>query len=226
MNVVKYTSQEDVKNLFDELIDKAKKGEQIQRLTQINDVCSKLFKQGSEPSVAAIVKILGNKGIQISTRTIYNKRKGTNPYPILIDAWIELAQSKKMGFSPSVESKHVSFTEHDLSGITDPVFQHKMKIILGQYESLKKQNVALREIQNLPLISPNMEAVNSSAPRLGVYEIEIISHFLNKLHPSLSFDEDGALIAKKPIKSGVYLSDPGLREALLDALGDSSLLNE
>ncbi|TNI88668.1 gamma-mobile-trio protein GmtX [Aeromonas sobria] len=225
MEIIKYTAQKDVETLLEKLMEKTKKSDQRQLLCHINEVCLKLAAQGSVPSISSVVKILGNKGIQVSKQSIYNKRKGENPYPILIEAWAELVGSKELGLPQSLDLKPLAFTESDLMGITDPVSQHKMKIILGQYESLKNQNIALREIQKLPLISLDMVSVESSMPTLDTYEREVISAFLKNLHPSLSFDKEGTLVSTKPIQIGTYLSEPGLQEALQKALGDTPLLN-
>ncbi len=225
MEIIKYTAQKDVETLLEKLMEKTKKSDQRQLLCHINEVCLKLAAQGSVPSISSVVKILGNKGIQVSKQSIYNKRKGENPYPILIEAWAELVGSKELGLPQSLDLKPLTFTENDLMGVTDPVAQHKMKIILGQYESLKNQNIALREIQKLPLISLDMANVGSAMSILDSYEREVISTFLKNLHPNLSFDKEGTLVSIKPIQIGTYLSEPGLQEALQKVLGDTPLIN-
>ncbi|MFB2889047.1 gamma-mobile-trio protein GmtX [Aeromonas veronii] len=208
-----------VEDLYQEL-SKNRKADQRKMLANIHEVCAKLVKQGSTPSAASVVKILGTQGYKISTRTIYNKRNGQNPYPILIDAWIEVLAAKKVKITETIDNGVIQIDEQDLAKISDPVLQHKMMIFIGQVRSLKAQNDALRNIEKLPVVSMEIGTTNLVATILSELNREVISNLLNQSNPSLSFNNDGCLIAKRPIPAGTVLSDPGLAEAL-EAILDS-----
>lgn len=99
-----------------------------------------------------------------------------------------------------------------------------MMIFIGQVRSLKAQNDALRNIEKLPVVSMEIGTTNLVATILSELNREVISNLLNQSNPSLSFNNDGCLIAKRPIPAGTVLSDPGLAEAL-EAILDSQDLD-
>ncbi|WFO49871.1 gamma-mobile-trio protein GmtX [Aeromonas veronii] len=210
-----------VEDLYHEL-SKNRKADQRKMLANIHEVCSKLVKQGSIPSAASVVKILGTQGYKISTRTIYNKRNGQNPYPILIDAWGDVLAAKKVKIAETLDTGTISIDEQDLAKISDPVLQHKMMIFIGQVRSLKAQNDALRNINKLPMVSIDMGMPSVIKSELGTLNLEVLENLLYQSNPNLSFDKDGCLVAKRPIPSGTVLSEPGLAEALEVVIGDKS----
>ncbi|HCH6203384.1 hypothetical protein ABRZ72_12510 [Vibrio vulnificus] len=248
MKEVDIFSKPDVQKLYDELYEDATKANVKATLSAINKACEKMVEVNAIPSVPAIVKALASKGMFVSERTIYNRREGKNPYPILIDGWIKVAQSKQLGISALVEattqnnsdtvvSSHQSnslITEEDLMKITDPVLRYKISVLYGQMTSLTKQNAALRGLRELPAVYPDYHSqpsttncdINPSQPtaQLDSLDVEILRNFLNGQNKQLYFDDEGVLYAARPIKTHTPISDPGFKEVIEKILPQKLLL--
>ncbi|ASG04264.1 gamma-mobile-trio protein GmtX [Vibrio anguillarum] len=220
MNKKTYTTELEVQSLYDLLAEQVTKSDTKKTVKAIHEICKKLVSNNSTPTVSTIVKLLGNQGIMISARTIYNRRSGKNPYPVLIDAWANFSEQKSAKVTVPIESGNQLITDNDLLKITDPVLRHKVMIMFGQHKSLTKENSRLREIRNLPLVSPDpisKESIQKLSPqtKLNAYDLEVIKKFLggNEIK-GLSFDEYGALMSIKAIKRDEILSEYGLKEVI------------
>ncbi|PHX07622.1 gamma-mobile-trio protein GmtX [Vibrio splendidus] len=228
-------TKKDVEDLYKSLEASTSRGAVKSTLKHVNEICSKMVEVKVTPTVAAVVKALASKGVIVSKRTIYNKRKGENPYPILIEAWGKVAHGQKLNFenvvrtatepnSQIIETKGL-FTDEDLLNIQDPVLRYKITVLYGQASSLKKQNSVLRKIRELPSINPDhqVEVIlnnekslsHTENNQLDKFDIEILSNFLkNQRAKGLEFDSTGALWASTAIRRGSILSDPGLKEVI------------
>ncbi|EGQ8152637.1 hypothetical protein NB525_12880 [Vibrio alginolyticus] len=233
-------SETDAQNTYNELFEAATKESVKTTLKNINEICEKMVAANAPPSVPAIVKALASKGVIISERSIYNRREGKNPYPILIDAWISVVQKKKLGIDAivksslkakpdtgiAIEKPNAFVTEQDLLKISDPVLRYKISVLYGHVTALNKQNIALRELRELPAIHPdyhtqpstkNLEEkrnIPTQTSHLDSLDVEILRNFLDGQHGQLYFDDEGALYAAKGLRSHTAISDPGLKEVL------------
>lgn len=208
-------------------------------LNHIHQVCSKMVEVNATPSVPSVVRALASKGIMVSEQTVYNKRQGKNPYPILIDGWIRVALGKRLNLDRVIKSSTEDkpydgnqkiettglITDEDLLKINDPVLRYKISVLFGQVASLKKQNSVLRELRELPVIHPEQQIPSlEEKPQLDKYDIEILNNFSNNRGSrGLEFDETGALLAITSIRRGAILSEPGLKQAIENALNQNSL---
>jgi len=213
-----------VSDLLNTLISQSKSKTSSDKLEKINTVCKGLIDNGASPSISNVVKHLNQEGVKISTRSIYNKREGGNPYRTLIDAWIECSTSmftqKKIKTKQPIENEFDFgiIDENDLSKISDPALRYRIMILVGEVKGLKSQLNIAREIENLPILksdSPTkmIDSDTSESIMLNPYEVDIISSLLSGTH-SLEYSQDGALSAKTSIKRGEMLSSPGLKDAL------------
>ncbi|GEA22192.1 hypothetical protein VH1807_contig00022-0139 [Vibrio harveyi] len=227
----------DIESIYKDLYEGATRESVKTALKDINEICSKMVQANATPSVPAIVKALASKGIMISERSIYNRRQGKNPYPLLIDAWTKVLQGKKLNFNNLVKSSTEPDTgiriaettglirDEDLLKISDPVLRYQVSVLLGQMKSLKKQNSVLRELRELPVVYPDNQT--SSLPKEGELnpdnkilqldklDTEILTNFLNGHGgKGLFFDDEGSLCSSKAIKGNSILSDPGLKAVI------------
>ncbi|MEZ8349142.1 hypothetical protein BCT19_04875 [Vibrio splendidus] len=239
MNNNKILTNNDVKALYQSLEERTTRGSVKAILKDINEVCSKMVEVNATPSVPTVISALASKGVIISAQTVHNRRHGKNPYPILIDAWIEVAHGKSLNFDKVVKSATEPqpdtgikvtettglITDEDLLKIQDPVLRYKISVLYGQANSLKKQNSMLREIRELPAIKPDhqVEVIlnnekslsHTENNQLDKFDLEILSNFLNNQGAKgLEFDNTGALWASKAIRRGTILSDPGLKDVI------------
>lgn len=230
----------DVEKLYEELFEKSARELVKSNLKRINEVCKKMVGVNATPSVPAIVKALASKGLIVSERSIYNRRGGKNPYPVLIDAWIKVAQGRQLDLKTVVKAStevhtetgiivdnpNAFITEEDLLKIPDPVLRYKISVLYGQMVSLTKQNAALRQLRELPAIYPDYDAQPSdqkieeqskaSAPssQINSLDVEILTNLLDGQSGHLYFDDEGALFAARAIRTHTAISDPGLKEVI------------
>ncbi len=231
-------SNNDVDKLYGELLENATREQVKTTLKSIHDICGKMVGVNASPSVPAVVKALASQGFIVSERSIYNRRGGKNPYPLLIDAWVKVAHGKKVGIEAVVKANNESlhdtgikvngpnsiFTEDDLMKISDPVLRYKISVLYGQMTSLTKQNAALRELRGLPAVYPDhiaqpsdrkIEAKpNLPSPQLNSLDVEILTNLLDGQGGQFYFDDEGTLYAGRPIRTRTALSDPGFKDAL------------
>lgn len=228
----------DAHKLYEELYKGVTRESVKTTLKDIHEICEKMVEANATPSVPAVVNALARKGILVSQRSVYNRRKGQNPYPILIDAWIKVVQGKHLGIEAvvkasseprpnagiTVKQSNAFITEEDLMKIADPVLRYKISVLYGQMTSLTKQNAALRELRELPAIHPDHQAQPSTknienkpsipSPHLDSLDVEILRNFLGGQNGQLYFDDEGVLYAAKGIRSHTPISDPGLKEVI------------
>lgn len=239
MNNSEILALEDVEAIYSSLLEHVTRQSVVTTLKGIHEVCSKMVSVNAMPSIPAVVKALANKGVIISEQTIYNKRQGRNPYPILIEAWIKVSMGKKLNLTGatfpqnaihlnskiSSQGKPSLITDEDLLKIQDPVIRYKVSVLYGQLTSLKKQNSALKELRGLPSIKLDEQNSTStqitglstelSEGQLDKYDIEILNNFINNQEiTGLTFDKVGALLAKKAIRRESILSDPGFKNVI------------
>ncbi|MGL6315689.1 hypothetical protein [Vibrio sp. WXL103] len=233
-------SIDDVENLFRELFEKATREQVKSNLKRINEVCKKMVEVNATPSVPAVVKVLASKGLIVSERSIYNRREGKNPYPILIDAWIKVAQGRQLGLKTLVKASteahaetaiivdnpNAFITEEDLLNISDPVLRYKISVLYGQMVSLTKQNAALRQLRELPAVYPDYNAqpsgqkiedqsnASDSSSQINSLDVEILTNLLDGQSGHLYFDDEGTLFAARAIRTHTAISDPGLKEVI------------
>ncbi|MCF7482582.1 hypothetical protein L3V31_12675 [Vibrio sp. J1-1] len=233
-------SNNDVEKLYEKLFENTSREQVKTNLKSIHDICEKMVGVNASPSVPAVVKALASKGIIVSERSIYNRRAGKNPYPILIDAWVKVAQGKKLGIeavvkastasqtdnSITVNSPNALLTEDDLLKISDPVLRYKISILYGQMTSLTKQNAAIRELRGLPAVYPDhitqmsdnkidaKSKLNVPSQQLNSLDVEILTNLLDGQSGRFYFDTEGTLYAGRPIRTHTALSDPGLKDVL------------
>ncbi|PVZ66789.1 gamma-mobile-trio protein GmtX [Pelagibaculum spongiae] len=227
-----YSTELEVQSLYEGLLHQATRTDTRKTLNTIHDICKKLVANNSTPSVPIVAKLVGNQGIIISVRTIYNRRGGNNPYPRLIDAWARFSEFKSSKVSSNIDLSFQLVNDSDLVKISDPVLRHKIMIIFGQHKSLIKENNALREIQKMPLILPpgsEQERCQNEQkkPALEAYDTEVIVKFLKGNNAKgLCFDQYGALNSNKAIPRHQVLSEPGLKEAIEKLIPEKLLLTE
>lgn len=227
----------DVKKLYKELYESVTRESVKTTLKDMHEICEKIVDANATPSVPAVVKALASKGVIVSERSIYNRRQGKNPYPMLIDGWIKVVQGKQLGIQAVVKAStepqpdsgitirrsNALITEDDLLKISDPVLRYKISVLFGQMTSLTKQNTALRELRELPAIHPDYQGQPSAkdidkhslpAPQLDSLDVEILSNFLGGQNGQLYFNDEGTLYAAKALRTHTPISDPGLKEVI------------
>lgn len=219
--VAKHT---EIKNLKSDLLLKCGDNQNKRnKIEAFSDVCEKLIEKGADILVTLVVQNLTQRGIKISSQSVYNKQEGNNPYRLLFDAWNEYSQIKKAQKNHTRLSTGHSeiIEEEDLMKIPDPVLRYKFSLMYGEIKGLKKQNDMLRQIKEMPSIQavPMRElGVNQSESiMLDSYEVGLIRTFVAG-SASLNFDENGKLIANSSIGKGTSLSAEGLRDALKKVL--------
>lgn len=214
---------------YKELMGKAKTPTTEQMLTHIHETSQKITSSGGIVSPPSIVKILSSKGIITNKRTIYyNKRvenkEITNPYRLLIDAWIEHSTTVNALNLSNKDLKSTipeSFVEEsDLAKIEDVTLKHKMTLLYGEAKGLRNQNNTLREVRNNPSLTlskplAELSYEESQELTLDEFDIEVLQEFLKESNSSdVSFSKDGELMAKNVIKRDEILSRKGLKETI------------
>jgi hypothetical protein len=214
---------------YNELGNKAKTQGTKQMLKNIHETSQKITSSGGTVSPSAIITILSSKGIIIAPRTLYyNKKevdkKVTNPYRILVDAWIEhsitvnAVNLSSKDLKASIPESFVD--ESDLAKIEDLTLKHKMALLLGEVKGLRNQVNTLREIRTNPTLSlskplAELSYEESMELTLDEYEIDLLKELIKVSKSSyVGFSEAGELIALKAINRDEILSDPGLKDTI------------
>ena len=141
--------------LLEKLASEASNSVMATKLRKIDSICDDLVDKGVIPSVVLVVKYLTEAGLSLSKRTIYNERKGGNPYKTLIEEWIQYANAitdekeTKTKSSPSLPSAEL-LEDSDLEAIPDPVLRYRVSLMFGEMKGLRNQLNIAREISNLP----------------------------------------------------------------------------
>lgn len=214
---------------YKELMGKAKTPTTEQMLTHIHETSQKITSSGGIVSPPAIITILSSKGIITKQRTIYyNKKKvneqTTNPYRLLIDAWIKhstIANAVNISNKDLKGTIPESFVEEsDLAKIEDATLKHKMTLLYGEVKGLRNQNNTLREVRNNPKLSlskplAELSYEESQVLTLDEDDIKVLRDFLKVSNSRyVGFGESGELIALKAINRDEVLSDTGFKDIL------------
>lgn len=213
-----------VKSLYNKLELECKTENTKQALKQINDSCNAIYKNGGQVSIPAIVTMLNSSGFKITKRTIYNKDKKTHPYPLIINAWIEVCNitdtSGKLKSNINLESDVQMISDDEFKKITDHALRYKVSLMAGQIKGLSNQLNTVRSLKNQPLLNasdalPLLDNQTTSDLGLDIHEIDILKDFIKTAKSkSTDFDEDDSLIATKPIARNDVLSQPGLKDII------------
>tara|TARA_R110000765_G_C18965636_1_gene610006 strand:- start:9332 stop:10036 length:705 start_codon:yes stop_codon:yes gene_type:complete len=213
-----------VKTLFTKLKSECKTESTNQMLTNINEVCATIHKNGGQVSIPAIVKILNSSGITITKRTIYNKDKGIHPYPLIINAWIKISNvtdiSGKFKDKINPESAIQIITDEEFIKIDDHALRYKISLMSGQIKGLRNQLNTIRSIKEQPLLNasdslPLLDHQTTSNLAFNVHEIDVLKDFVKtSKSKKTNFDEDDSLVATKAIIRHEVLSQPGLKEII------------
>ncbi len=216
-----------IEKTYTDLSSEAKSVNVRSKLSRINLACEYLSKN-AVISIASVVNYLSSQGVKLTKRTVYNKRDGGNPYRELIDTWIEYSeylhnQKSNTKLKGSSSSALGLVDDNDLAKIQDITLRHKFSLMYAELRSLKNQINIIKDVESLPTIYPQMDnnqlqdgsdlTFDDKLP-LSDYELEVIKNLLKPTVPSLSYDEDGALISTSVIKRGEQLSMEGLKDIL------------
>lgn len=215
------------KNEIDSALQKAvasTTGSKAARLEAFNSICEELVKKGVPLKITLVVKYMVENGHQMSQQSIYNKPDGGNHYRILFDLWGEYDTLKRACSRPVVKVEKLEdgfIDDADLKLIEDPALRYRISLMYGELKGLKKQNDLMKQLKEMSVIQSVPEYMigskDSSEIILNDYEINILKEFIAS-NSTISFNEDGALIANLPIRKGQSLSNQGLKDALLKIL--------
>lgn len=203
------------------LIKEAKSQPLKHKLQVLSSVCEGLVKKKAELTITNVVAHLSSNKVKISARTIYNDRKGGNPYRGIFNMWAEYAEQLSSDINVSVDSDDLDIlNSDDIKSIKDPVVKYRVNLLYAETIALRNQNRMLREVKELPSIHsvPAIEDNNVSAYKiernlLDPYEVELIKNLYEET-ADVGFDTNGGLVSKRPIRSGHRIIPPGLKEAL------------
>ena len=215
---------------YDEIYAKAHGDTMKARLTGVNDACTIIVDKGGIPDARNVLEwiVTNRPAANLSDRSIYNKRYGEiSPYLKLIHSWAAVAASippgksvvAKRGFSPVLRNELV--TESDLRSISDLVVRHKVALLKGQYEGIRKQSEMRQAIKDNPptpgfLTVGTAKDAKSHDLALEEEEIEALAEFLNSRasgRSGIEFDAVGAVVIKRA-PAGTRISKPGFVDAI------------
>ena len=206
---------------LDLLCERVKTNTVKQKLVALSAVCEALVKKKAELTIANVVAQLANNKVKLSARTIYNDREGGNPYRELFDIWADYAKASSANVKVSISSDNADIlNSDDIKAIQDPVIKYRVNLLYAEVMALRNQNKMLREIKELPSIHsvPELEdktvlGEQTEKILLDPYEVYLIKTMCEGTI-DIGFNEDGGLIAKRPIKLGHRIIPPGFRGAL------------
>jgi hypothetical protein len=218
-----------IKN-YEEIHNKAHGDTMKARLTGVNDACKIIVDKGGIPDARNVLEwiVTNQPAANLSERTIYNKRYGgISPYLKIIKVWAAVAASTPPGKSVVAKKGLVSelrnelVTEADLRSISDPVVRHKVALLIGQYEGIRKQSEMRQAIKSNPPVAGflTVGAVKDAESHdlaLEEEEIEALVEFLNTRasgRSGIEFDAVGAVVIKRA-PAGTRISKPGFVDAI------------
>jgi hypothetical protein len=219
MNDLLSIKQEQITQLCKKLVSESNLEKKKSKINNLNTVCKEIAKYNNDMDITRIVENLNKMGTTISVQSIYNKQKGLNPYRRLFDAWSEYSCLKNSAKSTKITTKKQTelIDEVDISKIENAVIRYKVSLAFGELKGLRKQNDMLRQIKELPSIQAvpthSLELHDAESIMLNSYEVDLIKNFLSG-NSLLTFDDDGVLKAKMPIRKDSSLSAEGLQDAL------------
>lgn len=198
------------------------------KLNAVRNACYYIVDSGGTPSIAGVVKWIATNSPQdmIRKQTIYNRLAGSrNPYRQLIDSWQSAAEIKQTKISTKAENElggGIVVSKDELSAIVDPVVRHKVSLVVGQYQGLKKQLDMVRKIRDLPSIS-HAKLAHTVAGGAAEHALQLLDHHIEALQDFINterrkqrhieFSETGALKISRRLKDEI-ISKPGLLQAI------------
>lgn len=200
------------------------------RLKAVNDACSFIVDHGGIPQERNVREwiVTNRPAAHLGESTIYNKRGGKiSPYLRIIQAWAAVAASKPPGKSPVAKKGSTAgnsnefITEDDICRIDDIVVRHKVALLKGQYEGLRKQSEMRKAIKDNPpapgylTVGKEKDAIGYDMA-LGGEEVEALADFLRKSSTNrygIEFDEVGSVVVKRSLP-GARISKPGFVDAI------------
>lgn len=215
-------SLNDVERKYEEISNRASSAQVKSKLKQIHETLRKLSSNGSNPSISVLVRLMNNKGLNISSRSFYNSRLNGNLYRELYDIWSTFwfTQSKDNINGSNLENNRVkSINLHfaDLEKISDTNLRYQIIQMLVDFKKVNRElDILKNEIVNSPISNPSHQFFNNSMP-LTSRDIEAINNFVQR-KSDIAFDKNGALITNNPLRLGTTISSPGLKDALLKVL--------
>lgn len=191
------------------------------KLQSLSAVCEAMVKKKAELSIANVVTQLTNNKVTLSARTIYNDREGGNPYRGIFNVWAEYAKFAASNVRISVDSDYLDIlSSDDINSIKDPVVKYRVNLLYAETIALRNQNRMLRQIKELPAVHSvpvieenTLNAKEAERILLNSYEVELLKGMYEET-TDIGFDENGGLIAKRPIRNGHRIVPPGLKETL------------
>lgn len=216
--------QNEIDNALQKAINEATSRVKVVRLEAFSKICEELVKKSVQLKITLVVKYMIENGHKMSQQSVYNKQEGSNPYRVIFDLWSEYDNIKRSNIKPTIREQTSSddfIGDDDLKLIDDPALRYRISLMFGELKGLKNQNNLLKQVKEMSVIQsvPEylIESKLSSEIMLDNYEIEILKEFINS-KSSISFDDDGALVANLPIGKGKVLSNQGLKNALTKVL--------
>lgn len=158
----------------------------------------------------------------LAEQSLRNKREGSNPYIILLKAWIGAAEFVLASNRPPRHQPSPSemLSPNDVAGIADVALRHQVGLVIAQNRSLKSQLDILRSLRNAPALrlSGDARSQGDQAPlanhlALTETEVEAVENFIDNRRLNargLVRGEDGVIESK----DGRPFSAPGLVDAL------------
>lgn len=212
------TKKKEIDHAFSKFMSEAKSVNKKARLNRFNAICERLVSQGVQLKISLVVQYMVENGLEMSNQSIYNKQGGVNPYRSIFDLWSEYDSLRRSSKGVSVKSQSVDIIgEEDLKLILDPALRYRVSLMFSEVRGLKKQNDLLRQVKEMNHIQSVPEhMIDKKSPEsivLNRYEIDTIRELVEK-NTYISFDEDGAMKAKSPIRKEQVLSSQGLLVAL------------
>lgn len=211
-----------VKERVNNIINKASRADQKQRLRAWSDICEKAVDENFELKIANIVTHMNNNGFKIAKSTVYNKNE-SNHYQSIFDVWSEY----KLGCKVKIKANKSTTTNSDLDGlfnidlneIKSPVTKYQISILLGQLKSFKNQlDLATKVNTSSAFLNHTQDKLEHKGQALlktyqiSDYDIEIIRELLS--NQLFEFDENGKMISASSIRKGTSLSSEGFKQAV------------
>ncbi|WP_219704205.1 gamma-mobile-trio protein GmtX [Marinomonas lutimaris] len=224
-----HTIKEQIKATLESLCFSQKTEKVKHKLNILNEVCDELTKKKADLSIPLVVSQMTNNNIKISERSFYNQREGGNPYRELYNLWMEYSRLNRSKVKTRFTEDDI-INDEDLKKILDPVLRYRINLLYAEVIALRNQNKMIREIKELPSIHSSSKIGQNSLTNLieenliNSYEVDLIDELLKGTH-EIGFDANGALIAKRNIKSGSRLLPGGLQEALEKIIKSNKRLN-
>lgn len=211
---MKITSLEHVINTFSELEKQAKTPATSQMLTHINKACEAITRSGAIVTISTVVKILNELDIDISTRTLYNKRNGKNLYRTLIDSWIEHSShvnTVNLQQDDFAKTPTSPLIDDELPDIADIPLRKRVALMIGEIKGLRNQVNTLKELRTLPLL--NNPVTNESMTSEN--DVKLLQELLNiNQMGNVGFNDSGQLTTLQSLENDQPLTSKGVKQVI------------